>query len=81
VQWHVRFGTGTAPVNGAATTGTPLSNTQSLVVPTAASQNFALSVVVTGLTLGVPVWFDIALMPTGGGTASITNVAGSGLES
>jgi hypothetical protein len=68
-------GTGTAPVNGAATTGTSFGTAQQGVAFTAGGQiPFALSGVVTGLTVGVPVWFDMRLNAITAGTALLQSV-------
>jgi hypothetical protein len=56
------FGTGTAPVNGAAITGTQIGN---LIQPVNAASNigsvFINGGVITGLTPGTAYWFDISV--------------------
>jgi hypothetical protein len=60
----LRYGTGTAPANAAAATGTVLGNSpQYLVSTTAARYPYALNRVVTGLTVGTAYWFDVSLTP------------------
>jgi hypothetical protein len=72
---RVFFGTGSAPANGVAQTGTQVGT---FVLGQAASLGFDTSFtnggLVTGLTPGVPVWFDIG-MNVSGGTGSIVTVA------
>ena len=58
-----RFGTGGAPAQGAAVTGTRFGGAadQALqAAAVAAGGGFALADVVTGLAVGTPVWFDLA---------------------
>lgn len=59
---QIRFGTGTAPVNGAALTGTQIGTTK-IVLCAAANQSmpWAGSGAVTGLTVGNTYWFDVAI--------------------
>jgi hypothetical protein len=58
----LRFGTGAPPGNGTALTGTVISNTISFANNTAVALSFPFSVtgIATGLTLGVPIWIDLA---------------------
>lgn len=66
------FGTGTAPVNGAAFTGTQIGGGIQWTSPSVgASTSFSNGGLITGLTLGTTYWFDIALS-TSAGTASIS---------
>lgn len=81
-SWNAifKFGTGTAPVNGAATTGTTVGAT---IQGTSAVANFpimlTLPAVITGLTAGTAYWFDIAF-GTNTNTGTITTVSASGFE-
>lgn len=68
-------GTGSAPANAAAVTGTVISATNTwtgltgaLVVP------FAITASKVGLTVNVPVWFDLQIADVTGGVASVTNL-------
>lgn len=64
------FGTGTAPANGAASTGTQIG-AAAAGSPGAANGDVSLAPggVLTGLTVGTPVWFDIGLnVASGSGT-------------
>lgn len=78
---QLRYGTGTAPINGAAVTGTQAGNSQSFTAAAANnSSGFSISPIVTGLTLGTPVWFDLGLQAATGGTASVTGITISAHE-
>lgn len=79
---QLRTGTGTAPTNGAALTGTQrgVSQTHTSLVA-ADTAGFSITVTVTGLTLGTAVWIDAALAAVTGGTASITGVTINAVES
>lgn len=73
---QLRYGTGTAPVNGAAATGT---TSGSLVEATqflaAQKLPFALLGYATGLTLATAYWLDVDLAAITGGTATITDLS------
>ena len=73
---NIRWGLGTPPANGAALTGTQIggaalltgnAGSAALAVP------FCLVGIITGLTPGVAVWFDLALRALTGGTATAFN--------
>lgn len=78
---QVRFGTGTAPVNGAAATGTQVGNTNA-TSSTAVNDlvGVANGGIITGLTPGTAYWFDLAVQPNGGGTSSFINGSCSAME-
>jgi hypothetical protein len=72
---QLSYGTGTAPVNGAAITGTQVgaflnvtnnANTAALKVP------YSVTAVITGLTVGTAYWLDVVLAAITAGTATIT---------
>lgn len=68
-------GTGSAPANAAAATGTVLSATNTWTGLTGAlTVPFAITASTTGLTVNVPVWFDLQVADVTGGTASVTNL-------
>jgi len=70
----LRYGTGTAPANGAAAVGTTVGNTVSMAASGAgATAPINVSGVVTGLTLGTPYWFDFGYWASTGGAAAIQN--------
>lgn len=75
ITCDLRYGTGTAPANAAAVTGTLLGIAQthtSLVAADTGGMTF--QGVATGLTVGTAYWFDISVKAVTGGTASITGV-------
>ena len=79
ISYQISTGTGTAPVNAASLTGTqvgPVQTYTSAVAPTAAADvhvPFSVSYLVTGLTLGTPVWIDLA-------AKSVTTASAMGLS-
>ena len=78
-----RYGTGTAPTNGAALTGTTVGTEISTAGAgtTTVSVPFSITVVITGLTVGVAVWFDLSLRTSNAGTSqTISAVTASGFE-
>jgi hypothetical protein len=84
-QVQIRYGTGTAPTNGAALTGTTagslvkqINASLALLVPGAGP--VALNALVTGLTLSTAVWLDISLARISGGTARIRDISISAIE-
>jgi hypothetical protein len=71
---QIRHGTGAAPVNGAAVTGTGDGKAIRMInnASTAALRlPFALTSLVTGLTLGTAIWIDIALAAITAGNANV----------
>lgn len=68
---YLRWGTGTAPANGAADTGNSI--TVRLTVTGIGTQKvpFYQGGVIAGLTVGTPYWFDLVLSRDTGGTASV----------
>ena len=76
-QVQIRYGTGTAPTNGAALTGTAVGSLQQFTAgaTAAAKGGFAVAAVVTGLTGGTAYWLDLSLAAITGGTATITGVS------
>jgi hypothetical protein len=80
VQAYGTYGSGAVPSNGASAAGTQFSSvdTENATLTSFGGRTF--TAVVTGLTLGTPYWFDVALEAVTGGTASITNVYCSAVE-
>lgn len=78
---QIRYGTGTAPVNAAALTGTAIGG---LVNMLAAANNqrvpFTCQAIVTALTVATAYWIDVGLAAVTGGTAAIKNVSISANE-
>lgn len=72
---QIAYGTGAAPSNGAAATGTAVGSVKHFVSSTAAGQQgIALMWVVTGLTAGTAYWFDLQFEAVTGGTATLKDV-------
>ncbi|WP_426418467.1 hypothetical protein [Bradyrhizobium genosp. A] len=76
----LRYGTGSAPANGAAITGTQAGSiitgqmqTAAFILPT------FVSAIITGLTPGTAYWFDLSLTVTGG-TGTVNSVSGNAME-
>lgn len=79
--FQAKFGTGTAPVNGAANAGSGIAST-SLQLTEAVGGNvfpFSFSGVITGRTPGTALWFDMNLAATAG-TSTLTNLTCSAFE-
>lgn len=77
----LRYGTGTAPANGDALTGTAVGGATVYVASTTAgSGGFSLNAVVTGLVATTPYWIDVALAAQTGGSAGISAVSISTIE-
>lgn len=70
---QIHYGTGTAPANGAAPTGTSIGGFAE--VDSSNSTPFSLSFIVTGLTVGTAYWFDLDGFTPNAGTAQWTNLA------
>ena len=81
-QVQIRYGTGTAPSNGATITGTALGGLVTLSTPgtAAAKFPFALNAIVTGLTIGTVYWIDISCTAVTGGTATPADISLSAYE-
>lgn len=79
---QIRYGTGTAPANAAALTGTTAGGMPQFVPPATGGLKvpFALNAVVTGLSVSTAYWIDVALAAITGGTASISDVSVSVIE-
>jgi len=73
-------GTGTAPVNGAAITGSASGGAQKFITAAAAQKvPFGVVALVTGLTLGTAYWFDVSLAASAG-TSTIKDVSVTAFE-
>jgi len=79
----LRYGTGSAPANGAAETG---SSGNADITCGNASANadgkpFSLNSVISGLTIGTAIWVDFsAALSTAGGTTTFSNISISIVE-
>lgn len=80
---QIRYGTGAAPANAAALTGTAVGNLVryvGLAGSTTLEVPFSCNAVVTGLTVGTAIWIDIGLASITSGTASMKDVSISVIE-
>lgn len=75
-------GTGTAPANGVAITGTARGTQETASIEaTGAEEPFCVTAFVTSLTVGTVYWIDVAVASSAtSGTASISNVTISAIE-
>lgn len=72
VNVQLAWGTGSAPANGAAATGTVVGLVKHFVASTAAGQQgIALGAFITGLTNGTAIWVDLQFAAVTGGTATL----------
>lgn len=75
----IRYGTGSAPSNGAALTGTTAGASPRALAGTVVAP-FSVQAIVTSLTLSTAYWIDLSLAALVGGTATIANVSMSAVE-
>ena len=72
---QIRYGTGTAPTNGAAAAGVSVgSPVKAISTAAAAKMPFSTSWVVSSLTVGTAYWVDLGEEAITGGTCTIENV-------
>jgi len=79
----ISFGTGSAPINGAAVTGTAVGINTIFTDLTGLTTNgapFSKHAIITGLTPGTAYWFDLQFKAVTGGTASVLNIEFSAQE-
>ena len=74
------YGTGSAPANGAAPTGTQMCSASFIAAGVNYVVPFSVSAVITGLTLNTQIWIDMALVTLAAGTATASAVAISAFE-
>lgn len=78
---QIRYGTGAAPANGDALTGTAAGGlVQYIAATTAEKAPFSLNAVISGLTPTTAYWIDVGLAAITGGTATINDVSVSAVE-
>ena len=78
---QLRTGTGAAPANGNALTGTVAGGLVKYVAATVAEKApFTVSAIVSGLTLNTTVWIDLGLAAVTGGTATVKDLSVSAVE-
>jgi hypothetical protein len=81
VSIKIAYGTGTAPTNGAAATGTVASPIMSMTSSAANAANCMTCVaMILGLTIGTVYWIDLQYAALTGGTATIENLNWSIVE-
>ncbi len=79
--WHIRTGTGVAPIHGAAVTGVQQGGQQAMKFLTGVlSVPFSISDIVIGAAVGVPLWIDLGVATVTGGVATFTQVNVSAFE-
>lgn len=75
-SFQIRYGTGTAPTNGAALTGSTAGSLISNRSPNGTDpQAGAASGTATGLSVGTTYWFDLSQASDGGSTTTLTNIS------
>lgn len=78
---QIYYGTGGAPANGAALTGTAVGGIPQYVASTTLGKvPFSVNAIVASLTLGTTYWIDLSLAAITGGTAAQTDVSISAME-
>jgi hypothetical protein len=77
--YQINYGTGTAPTNGAANTGTSGGSTSGFTATNASSWSSSLDGIVTGLTVGTTYWFDM-LGTASSGNCALSNVTMNAVE-
>jgi hypothetical protein len=72
----IGYGTGTAPVNGAALTGSVVGVAATQAQVAAASKSYSTCTfgIATGLTLSTAIWIDLRLLAVTGGTAALQSI-------
>ena len=71
----LRYGTGTAPANGAAPVGTSTASTSATLMLASQSVPFSLATYVTGLTISTAYWIDLSTAAITAGTCSLFNLS------
>jgi hypothetical protein len=78
---QIRYGTGTAPANGASPSGSNVGAETTFSAPAAGyAVPFCLQGIVTGLTPGTTYWVDLFLAAVTGGTASVQRLSVTAFE-
>jgi hypothetical protein len=78
---QIRYGTGTAPINNAAVTGTAVGSAQAMGTGTTTLPNtFSLQATVSGLNAATAYWFDLGCKAITGGGGETSNVSMTALE-
>ena len=83
VKMQIRHGTGTAPINGAALTGTADGNFVAVINSSTSgviTLPFSTQAIVSGLSAGTAYWIDLSEAAITGGTGSVVNPNISAVE-
>jgi len=73
-QAAIRFGTGSAPAQGASVTGTLVGTVTAInQIGTAVTIGYSKTAIITGLTPGTTYWFDMQIGQNGTGSTSLSN--------
>lgn len=71
---QLRYGTGTAPTNGAANTGTPVGTVAKEAGIATGSVPFTCTWYASSLTVNTAYWYDLSLVSDGTSNASVTSI-------
>jgi hypothetical protein len=73
---QIRYGTGAAPINGAAATGNVAGSVEELINPSSATVTvpFSCTAIITGGILNNAYWLDLGVAALTGGTATVSSV-------
>lgn len=75
------WNTGSAPTNGQALIGNPVSGAVQFIASANAQKvPFSVNAVITGLTAGTAIWIDLALAAITAGTANVYDISMSAIE-
>ena len=78
---QIRHGTGSAPANGAALTGTTVGGLVQFTMALGAQKvPFSIQGIVSGLTVGTAYWLDVGLAAITAGTANIRDLSVTAFE-
>jgi hypothetical protein len=80
---QIRYGTGSAPANAGALTGTTAGALVSMLLERATASDpfpFCVNAVIVSLIIGTAYWIDLSLAAITGGTAILTNLSMSAIE-
>lgn len=75
-----RYGTGTAPVNGASVSGTRFGQSQRFIASTTAGKQGYMVAAVLDLAIGVNYWLDLSIIAVTDGGATIQDVQNIAVE-
>lgn len=79
-EFQIRVGTGTPPIQGAAVTGTQVTNSAFITTGTAGIEGYFNMSSVAGVSAGSTYWVDLGVSTTGSGQATFSNVTITAFE-